>query len=619
MLPAPIVRTALTLLALTPVVWPHGEEPPHYTRAPFAVPGLPFSVAEFSLSSDAHLDAVAMRLGPASRRVVAILNDGRGLEDNWTGALVISDDTNVARALNENSCQVFEDRAFVSWLDDRDGAAATRVHFNRYDQVSDSWLAGAVEVNDSTYPPGSDVTDFQMLVKRGTSGSTYVIVLVKLRAAGQDHLYVSVSPNGGSTFNAPVSVSAGTPGDVGGIACDMRFGELHLAWSDDRDDTPRVYYRRAILSYSGSPVFVAPEVALGTSEAIGQRLILQTNAEVGWTGSDQKYVGIAYLALGVEATADLHVLTSRDNGNGFVDVPIDQTVDSGVEVATFDFEIVGDTFTVVWEDDSKSSQQVFRSDSNDGTTFSAPVKSSGFETPANEGFRPRISPSFGTPDGACITFLEQGPAGLEVLTNFSDQAFGGEWHDEEYPRVSEAQQEPPPTDVRDPDVAYNQLYYNYLVGWREETAPGSGVYGLVLGGYRPPQVELEVLPGGGIRFANFHVPFHDTYGFVMVSMTPPTSGAGTVLYDGRRTGLVSDSLTSLWLTTRWQYAFFENESDEEGGETTVFPVPPMSAALDITFLSVCWGPFGELHTLSEPFTGTMPAVGRGRLRAEQKP
>ena len=52
-------------------------------------------------------------------------------------------------------------------------------------------------------------------------------------------------------------------------------------------------------------------------------------------------------------------------------------------------------------------------------------------------------------------------------------------------------------DVRDPDVAYNQLYYNYIVGWREETAPGSNVYGLVLGGYRAP-AWLDATPPSGM-------------------------------------------------------------------------------------------------------------------------
>jgi hypothetical protein len=607
--PLDCVRLALVLVALTPAILCQEEEPPHYKREPFHVPGMPGTVAQFSLSSDAHLDAVAVRLGAGDRRVLAILNDGRGLEGNWSSPVVISNSTSVARSLDENSCQVFEDRAFVTWLDDRDGSAATRVHFNRYDQTSDAWLSGPVEIDDSTYPSGSDVTDFQMVVKRGTSGSPYVIVLTTLRAAAKDFVYLSVSPDAGSTFNAPVKVTSppGSPGDVGDIACDMRFGELHLAWTDDRAGTMDVYHRLALLSFFGVPQFFAPESAISTgagTRAVGP-LVLQTNAENGWTGSDQKYVGVAYLQDDGDGTTNLHVLTSRNNGSSFSDVLIDQTAASGTEVESFDFEIPGDTFTVVWQDDNDGTQQVYRSDSDDGLAFTTPLKTSGFEDATNVGFSPRISPSFGTPDGACIVFLEEGDSGLEVLTNFSDQAFGGEWHSEEYPRVSEAQGEPPARDVQDPDVAYNELYYNYLVGWREETAPGSGVYDLVLGGYRPPQVELEV-SSNAMRFGLFHVPFQNTFGFVMLSLSPPTSGTGTLLYDGRSTGLVSDSLTTLWLTSHWQFAIFENDSAGEGGQTQFFPLPPMASALDVTFLYASWGPFGELRTLSEPFTDTIP-------------
>jgi hypothetical protein len=612
--PLDSARTLLVLSVLTTAAWPHGEEPPHYKRAPFVVPDLPASVAQFSLSSDEHLDAVAIRLGAASRRVLAIVNDGRGLEDNWSSPELLSDDTNVVRVFDENSCQVFRDRAYVAWLDDRDGAAATRVHFNRYDQSSDEWLATPLEVDDSTYPAGSDVRGMRMVVKRGTSGGTYVILLVSLTASGQDHVYVTISADAGSTFQAPVPVAANPAalGEVGGIDCDLRFGELHLTWSDDRSGTMDVYYRRAILNFFGTPLFSAPEVALAAGSETSGRLVLEANAENGWTGSDQKYVGIAYLQDEGDATTSLHVLTSRDNGASFSDVLIDQTASFDTEVSSFDFEIPGDTFTVVWEDDSDGTHQVYRSDSDDGLAFTDPIRTSGFEQPSNLGFSPRISPSSGTPDGACIVFLEDGGLGPEVLTNFSDQSFGGEWHDEEYPVLSQAQ-EPPFRDVQDPDVSYNQLYYNYVVGWREETASGSGVYQLVLGGYRPPQVELELTPDA-MRFAAFHVPFQYTFGFLLLSMTPPTSGPGTVLYDGRRTGLVSDGLTALWLTNHWQFAVFENESAEEGGETALFPLPPMMSALDVTFLCASWGPFGELHTLSEPFVATIPPTGFRKVR-----
>jgi hypothetical protein len=601
---------ALLTLAAIPSAQ-HEEEPPHPVRDPFSIPGLPATVEQFSLSSDRFLDAIAMRMGGANRRILAVLNDGRGLEDNWSSAVVISDNTSVARSMNDTSCQVFGDKAFVAWLDDRDGAGATRVHFNRYDQGASSWLGAALEINDSTYPSGSDVTDFRMVVRRGTSGSTYVVVLASLTASGQERVFLSVSSNAGTTFAAPVDVSSGTPGDIDGLSCDLRLGELHLAWVDDRGGSAEVFYRRAILNFFGTPTFLAPERAItgapGT-DVVG-KIVLQANAENAWSGTDQKLIGVAYRRENDDdATTDLHVVSSRDNGTTFADVLIDQTANGDTEVSDFDFEIPGDTFALVWADDSDGTSQLYRGDSDDGTVFADPVRASGFEDPSNEGLQPKISPSFATPDGACLAFIERGTGGgREVHTNFSDQAFGGAWHDEEFPRVSAPLNEPPVRDVLDPDISYNQLYYNYIVGWREETSPGSGIYGLTVGGYRPPFVHLEIGPNW-VRFPNFHIPFQDTFGFVMVSLAPPTTGTGTVLHDGRATGLVADALTTQWLTTHWRFAIFENLSAEEGGETAPYFVPPTITGFDITFLSAAWGPTGELRTLTEPVRATIPPI-----------
>lgn len=614
-------RTSLAICALAHALWAHGGEEPHYKRDPFVLPGLGNSVEEFSLSSDEHLDAVAIRLGGSSGRIVAILNDGRGLQDNWTPDEVICDDTNVARELNEDSCQVFEDQAFVSWLDDRDGGTLTRVHFNRYDQPSDSWLPAALEIDDSTYPPASDVRRARMVVKRGTSGAAHVIVIVALRSAGQDHVYVSVSPDAGGSFNPPVRVhaSASSPGLVGAVACDMRFGELHLAWTDNRAGSMDVHYRLALLDFFGNPLFFGSEHAIstGTGTNATGRLVLETNAELGWSGSDQKYVGVAYLQNDGDGTTNLHVLASQDNGTSFGDLIVAQTATPSTEVASFDFEIPGDTFVVTWQDDSDGTPQVYRSQSDDGTSFVPPVRVSGFDDAAHLGSAPRISSSFGTPDGACVVFLEQNEfGGIEVNSSFGDQSFGGEWHDEEYPQVSNAAGKGAGI-VDAPDVSYNQLYYNYVVGWREESAPGSGFFNLVLGGYRPPWILLEGWNAGSIAmfFEILHVPFQDTFGYVVVSMTPPTSGPGTVLYDGRSTGFVPDGLTNTWLTSRWAYSVFLNDSSNEGGTTRPFLFPPMASGPDLTFQAVSWGPFGELHTLTEPrtqiFEGPRPDKGFG--------
>ncbi|MEQ1892923.1 MAG: hypothetical protein ABL998_10300, partial [Planctomycetota bacterium] len=476
---------------------------------------------------------------------------------------------------------------------------------NRFDEASDTWLAAPIEVNDSTYPPGSDVEDFHLVAKRGTSGATYVYVLTLVRASGQDHLFLAISFDAGLTFGNPqrVNQSGASPGDIGGISCDSRLGEIHVAWSDDRNGTMDLHYRLGLLSFSGNAVWFTGDTQLSTaagSEVIGTPR-LDVNAEFGWTGADAKYVGIAYLQDDGDGTENLHVASSSDNGIHWSDVLINQTAQAGVAVQDFDFDIPGDTFVLAWEDDSGSGQQVYRAESSDGMDFPLVVQMSAQEDPSASGHDVELSSSFGLPDGAMIAFIEERAEGPEIFTSFGDQAFGGEWHDE-YIQVSAAQADPPINDVKNPRVALNARYYNFIVGWLQESSSGSGSYRLWIGGYRPQQVDLEgwALGSPTIQWNVEHTPFQDTFGFVLASLQSPTSGPGTVLYDGRKTGFVFDGVTAS-LLNQPQYLLFRNDSALEGGSTQPKPIPPFSSAPALTYMAITWGPFGDIHVLTEPF------------------
>lgn len=577
-----------------------GEE--HYTRAPFQ---LAASVQDFALASDGELSIAATLDDPSSGRVQAAVNDGRGLAANWTLPVRISDDTNVLRVLDDSSCQVFGGQAFVAWLDDRHGAAATRVHLNRFDDASDSWFAAPLVVNDTGLPVGSDVQEFHLVAKRGTSGATYVFVMTRVRAGGADHLYLNVSFDGGLNFRAPqrVNQSGASPGTIGGLSCDSRFGEIHVAWTDDRNGTMDVFYRLGLLSFSGNVIWFQGDTLLSStagSEALGSPK-LDVNGEFGWTGFDAKYVGVAYLQDDGDGTANLHVASSSDNGVNWSDVLLSQTAGPAVDVQDFGFDIPGDTFVVVWQDDSSGAPQVYRAESTDGAAFVDVSQMSAQEILTSTGRDVALTGSFGLPDGSLVAFIEDTPAGPEIFTAFGDQAFGGEWHDE-YVAVSSAQSDSPGVDVRAPRAALNALYYNFIVGWLQESAPASGSYNLWIGGYRPQQVELEGwFPGSpSIQWHVEHTPFQDTFGFVLASLVPPTSGAGTVLYDGRKTGFVFDGVTAS-LLNQPQFLIFRNDSATEGGSTQPKPIPPFVNAPPLTYMAVTWGPFGDLHVLTEPF------------------
>jgi len=589
-LPAAILLAALAT----------GEE--HYTRAPFQ---LATSVQDFQVSSDGEVSVIAYVEDPATGRIRASVTDGRGLAANWSLPVLISDDSSAARSLDDSSCQTFNGQAFVAWLDDRDGPGATRVHLNRFDDLTDTWFGAPLEINDTGLPVGSDIQEFSLVAKRGTSGNTYVYVMTLVEAGGQDHLFMNVSFNGGGTFGAPqrVNQSGASPGQIGGISCDSRFGEIHVAWTDDRNGTMDLFYRLGLLSFSGNVIWFQGDTLLSTtvgSEALGSPK-LDVNGEFGWSGFEAKYVGVAYLQDDGDGTSNLHVASSPDNGINWSDALIAQTALTDVDVADFDFDIPGDTFVVTWEDDSAVDPQVYRSESTDGMAFLDVSQMSAFEELSNTGRDVDLSGSFGLPDGSMIAFIEDTPGGPEIFTAFGDQAFGGEWHDEFIP-VSTAQSDSPGVDVKSPGAALNALYYNFVIGWLQESAPASGSFDLWVGGYRPQAVELEGwFPGSpSIQWVVEHTPFQDTFGFVLASLQPPTDAAGTVLYDGRKTGFLFDGVTAS-LLNQPQFLIFRNDSASEGGSTQPKPIPPFVSAPPLTYMAVTWGPFGDIHVITEPF------------------
>lgn len=202
-----------------------------------------------------------------------------------------------------------------------------------------------------------------------------------------------------------------------------------------------------------------------------------------------------------------------------------------------------------------------------------------------------------------IVFLEGDSSGEEVYTTFSDQEFGGEWHIDEYPIASTAQPESGGIDVIPPDVAYNLRYYNFVVVWQQETSAGSGQYDLVVGGYRPPECEIEGWFEGStsVQFAFHHLPFQDNFAFVLISGGANAALTGNVLLpDGRKTGLLPDALYLIGLTNLFLFAG-QVDPILEGAVTTPIPIPAtlLLEGFPLSFCGVTWGPFGQFHIVTD--------------------
>lgn len=605
----------------------HGHEGEHYIREPFVADSCVSTVTDFSVESDADLTSVVYL---CANDVYATSSNGRSLEGTYSAPVVISDANGNARSLQRDSVQVVGDEAFATWAEDVGGdPSATRIFFSRFDTTSGTWTPAA-QVNDTGYPVGGDVTAWAVIAKPGfnLAGHTAVHVFTLVESAGADELFLSVLANLGTSFPAPTSVTT-SGGDVRGLGLDTQLAELHLTWIEEVAASGVVRYQFGLTNFIGEPFFpnAAVNVSSGGSDAVGTPVIGVNNEFDFGSGFDQKFVSIAWLYDDGDGTNSLNVRSSLDSGQTWDGTSpehvVAQTGDPGVNVYAFDLEVLSDTVEVAWEDDSDGctgspcssndgEHQVYRLGSPDGNSaWTGPAEQISNQVdepePDHTGVDVKIARSVGTPDASVIAFIEHTGEGPEVKTSYADQSVGEEFH-EGATQVSEAQEDGGGLtldEVVGPQVAYNYRYNNFVTGWLQETGPSSGINDLVIGGYRPQQVEIEGWEVGspGFSFHVEHLAFQDTFAFVLISFEEGTTGPGLVLPDGRETGMVPDVLTELGLTSFFPFFVAPNVSADEGAETPVFPVPPPIAELEIFFCAVSWGPFGDLHFVTDVFEG----------------
>ncbi len=607
----------------------HGEGD-HYLREPEAVsdPGGIFT--EYSVASDAEL-SVALFKSETDQVVRASVSDGRGLPSTWSAPQDVSATTGSSREVGDTSVFVVDDVAIALWLEDM-GGGNRRVLASKYD-------AGAwglpVLVNDAGVSPADDVTSFAAVAKPGLNGSPTVAVVYTTDGAGGPGVWLSISASGGSGFGVPVAVSetgavpgGGAATQVDGAAVDLQLGQLHMAWTDDRDGTMTVYYRRALLTFFGQPIFTAPhgtgDVAISSGDDAVGAPELQVNGELGWSGTNQKYVAIGWredtASNGNEA---LIVRSSHDFGDSFnPEAVVAHTGMTDVRVAGFDLEVVGHTFVATWVDNAVDDalgtvtvpvpavSHVWHAQSSDGTTFDTGLgaivtRASAFEEADHTGHSGFIAKSAGAPSSSMIAFIEETEHGPEVFTTFADQEFGGAWHIDDYPVVSEAQAKGGDgTAVHPPCVAYNHRYNNYIVLWAQETAAGSNAFEVVVGGYRPHQVAVEGwhLGAPGLEFEIEHLPFEDTFAVVLVSLGGDDSiGGNFLLPDGRKTGIIPDALTISALDPLFFWFSAPNDPIAEGATTPLLPLPPLPLGIELNYCAITWGATGNIHLVTDRF------------------
>lgn len=603
----------------------------HPVRAPFVLESNAVIEGRHSIASDGELSLCAYVEAIDSGRVLARWSDGRGLAGTWNGG-VVSDQFPAERVIRSDSVQVVNGRAAIVWLEDVAGPNRSRLFVGRFDGATHS---APLPVNDAGLPASFDIEDFAVSMRVGPNGSPYLVIGffgrdVVSQVVG---LFCVVSADGGATFQAPFPVSSfgavpgGGAASIGGVAVDTKGGELHLAWSDDRNDPGvhrEVFYRRALLDWSGTPIFFPPlgsgqDVQLSfTDDVIGAPVIAVDDDPTATTGFD-KNVGVAWRELDKgPGKPTLRVRTSRDSGTNFLlESVVAHTGMAGVAVDAFDLEVCGGAFVATYHDNVRDAgggsvvvlpigvTQVWRTVADDAADFAVGETRmlSSSDDPTAVGRASVVSRVRGAVDAAVIAFLEERANGVEVRTSFADQAFGSEWHLDDHPVVSKAQSGVIAREVRSPRAAYNARYSNFLIAWSQEFAPDTGAYQLWLGGYRPQSVEILGWKAGSpaLSFALRHLPWQDSFAFVLISAQaspfPPNS---FLLPDGRRTGLATDVFLQIGLAN-WILFAAQNDPIAEGAFTTTIPLPPgiVTPGLPLSCVGVTWGPGGALHALTD--------------------
>ncbi|MEM7307690.1 MAG: hypothetical protein AAF682_13510 [Planctomycetota bacterium] len=573
-----------------------GGDGEHYFREPEVVESFGDPVTQLALESDEELSVALFKVEGASDSIAAVTSDGRAIE--WSVPTTLSTSA-LLKDVQRDSIQVVGEQAAAFWLErDAAGPGLDRVVVETYG--AGAWDPGAdgpltIELG---YPAGATVDSWAALLKPGINGNLYAYVLAGLSVGGgPSRPFLSVSSINGAFFSAAVPVATGgAAASVEGLALDSQQAEVHVSWTEDRAaaGTDEVFYRGGLADFVGNLIWFEDErvISAGAGDVQGTPIV---------TVNGQK-VGVGYIQVDGGASPQAEVVASANSGFNF---GAPENVSGGVlDVFAIDLELSGETFIVAWEQEKVNGKhEIRRGESKTGTGFTNSQVSGEGGAEDHDASSPQISRSVGLPAGSVMLWTEiDEDGGTEVITAFGDQDAGGEWHDE-FPFVSEAE-EAGALVVFEPRIAYNDRYYNFPMAWLQDTPGAPGVPSVHIGGYRPHDVDVDGWVAGvstSISFDIGHLPFEDVFAFVLLG-AGYAGGPGLPLMDGRNTGLLFDPFLTNFSISNFALFTAINDPAARGASTEPFGPVLLPAGLPLSMVAVSWGPYGELHHITDVIT-----------------
>lgn len=483
------------------------------TRPQVRVDTSPVGTLNFDpvVASSGDLSVVAYAEGTD---IYAVSSDGQGL--NWSAPVRVDGDVTGGRKdLAEGDVAIVGNNVYILWKDERSGATTDELYFN-YSTDGGATFVGEQLINKTTPAGTGAIRGWKLAATpNGALDAVYVAFEVDPTGGANEELYIVASVDGGATFGAPVHVPQGVAAgiaDPDGFAIAADGPIVHVAWVDNRGGEDDAFFNQ---SFDNGATFSA-DIQLDTSvggdvEGAPQLAINGNTIAVAWqeerpNGSPEELRGAVSIDLGATFGSDLlignYAATIDDVDNHRVGV-----TSNGVVVAA-------------WEDNRGGSDDIYAATSTDGGVS---WNSDTAVSTGGAGF-PRLIE--GT-DGCDVIVWTSGsfPNTAEAAISYDS---GASWQ----PQVSVSQNT---GDVDFAEVAYNDLYGNFIAAWLSDDTTANDVY---VGGFREANVTA-------VGWSDIYNPANPTLQFDCIGFGSDTTaiiglsaGTGPVpTADGRLFGL----------------------------------------------------------------------------------
>ncbi len=445
-------------------------------------------------------------------------SDGRGLD--WSAPVRVDDDTAsiLSRKFVQGDCVwAAGDAVYVVWEDRRfeSGGNEDDLYFAR--SLNGGASFGAEQLLDKGTAPGVGSVRNYLVRMSPDPADDHLYVLAAVSNGGSDQLSLSASHDGGASWGAAVTVPTGSS-DVDGFALAAEGDVVHVAWTDNRSGSNRVYLRR---SSDGGASFGA-ETRMD-SGMVGTPTSFHPGVQLAARGG--------VVALSWEEASGGDALQARFSSDGGLSFGAEQTVGS-YPVGSKDVDnhrsAVGPDGSAgfVWEDNRGGSDEIWAAVRSAAGSWSADAQLS----PGSAGW-PRLVAGG---DGGWFSVWTGGGFPEDTESAYSLDG-GASWSSGFLIGSASG-------DADFAELAWNEDYGNLLSVWLSDSTGANRLYA---GGYRPQTMRVNGSLAAGntvsFSFEGYRPPGAD-FGAVLISGGAAAGSYGLPFGDGRETGLLNDSV-----------------------------------------------------------------------------